>query len=320
MKLLIADDDPTFRLILTNLAVKWGFEPTATEDGGAAWELLQEDHSPRLILLDWEMPQLNGLELCKRIREMPSEDPPSEDPPYIILLTSRQDSVDVANGLESGANDYIRKPFEPVELKARLQAGRRMLDLQAEASEIRAQLTHQANYDGLTGLPNRRSVMTTLDREIDRANRQQIPLAVGMCDIDHFKKINDTHGHLVGDAVLREVAQRINTTLRSYDTCGRYGGEEFLVLINSAKKEATDVFNRLRQAVEGAPIIVEGISCSVTVSCGVAFVNREILSGSNVLAAADTALYEAKSAGRNRIVFAQDAALIATDKSLETLE
>ena len=191
------------------------------------------------------------------------------DPPYIILLTSRNDSSDVAIGLDAGANDYVRKPFEPVEFKARLQVGRRMLDLQTEAIAARAQLVHQAKHDALTGLPNRRAIMNAFEREIDRAGRQQIPLAVGMCDIDHFKKINDTHGHLVGDAVLHEVAQRINSTLRSYDNCDRYGGEEFLILVNSEEEEANEVFERLRQVVSACPIVVGDVSCLVTISCGV---------------------------------------------------
>lgn len=314
MNLLIADDDPLFRVMLAGITRKWGFEPTVTGDGVEALKLLQQDFPPRLLLIDWEMPRLNGLELCKRVRLMPGN-----DPPYIILLTSRNDSSDVAIGLDAGANDYVRKPFEPVEFKARLQVGRRMLDLQTEAIAARAQLVHQAKHDALTGLPNRRAIMNAFEREIDRAGRQQIPLAVGMCDIDHFKKINDTHGHLVGDAVLHEVGQRINTTLRSYDNCGRYGGEEFLILVNSEEEEAKEVFERLRQAVSACPIIVGDVSCLVTISCGVTILGGEIRDNNTILAAADSALYEAKNNGRNRIVFLQEASLPSKSDSLDAI-
>ncbi len=205
MKLLIAEDDLTSRTVLTAVAGKWGFETIAVEDGEAAWDVLQADEPPRLLLLDWEMPRLDGLALCERIRNRESS-----NPPYIILLTARTETDDIVAGLEAGANDYISKPFVNSELQARLQVGRRMLNLQAELINAKEAMAFQATHDALTGLLNRGAIMEALDVEMARAQRQDQTLCIGLCDIDHFKRVNDTHGHLAGDAVLREVTQRLS--------------------------------------------------------------------------------------------------------------
>jgi diguanylate cyclase (GGDEF)-like protein len=298
LKLLIAEDDLTSRTMLAAVAHKWGYEPIVVEDGEAAWQVIQGNEPPRLMLLDWEMPLLDGLALCQRIREQQL----SDDPPFIILLTARSDTADIVEGLGKGANDYIAKPFENSELQARLQVGRRMLDLQTELAQAREALTFQASHDVLTGLMNRRAVMNTLEKEIARAHRQGHALAIGLCDIDHFKQINDSYGHLAGDAVLKEVAQRMETALRPYDHIGRYGGEEFLVVLSTDSDQALNPFERICRAIADKPFVIDQEMLKVTISCGVTLVTSaaDKRDGTTLLSAADTALYEAKATGRNR--------------------
>ncbi|MES9855008.1 MAG: diguanylate cyclase [Sedimenticola sp.] len=301
MKLLIAEDDLTSRAMLTAVAKKWGFEPIAVEDGEAGWQVLQEEQPPRLLLLDWEMPKLDGLALCERIRSHECS-----NPPYIILLTGRAGTDDIVAGLDAGANDYIAKPFENSELQARLQVGRRMLNLQSELINAKEALAFQATHDALTGLLNRGAIMDALDIEMARAQRQRHTLCVGLCDIDHFKRINDTYGHLAGDAILREVTQRLSSALRPYDQIGRYGGEEFLILLDAPKDQAHKQFDRFRQVIAQAPFDYEQTSLVVTISCGVSIFipPQDELDESQLLGAADIALYEAKETGRNRTVIA----------------
>ncbi|GAB4353569.1 MAG: diguanylate cyclase [Gammaproteobacteria bacterium] len=299
MKLLIAEDDLTSRTLLEAVTRKWGYEPVTAEDGEAAWELLQRPDAPRLLLLDWEMPKLGGTELCKRLR-----DRETTDPPFIILLTARSETNDIVEGLEAGANDYIAKPFENAELQARLRVGQRMLDLQAELNRTREELAYQASHDALTGVLDRGAMMEALEREHARAQRHSQTLCVAMCDIDRFKEVNDTHGHLVGDAVIREVVQCITRGLRPYDLVGRFGGEEFLVLLNAGAVDACQLFERIRECIAGTTFRCEESDIRVTVSFGLTLFTppddpRDPI---QLLAAADRALYAAKEGGRNRTV------------------
>jgi two-component system cell cycle response regulator len=303
MKLLIAEDDLTSRTILTAVVSKWGYEPIAVEDGSAALQIMQAENPPRILLVDWEMPEISGLALCKEIREQESS-----DPPYIVLLTSRNSTDDIVAGLESGANDYICKPFQNAELNARLQVGKRMLGLQQELNNAKEEMAFQASHDALTGLFNRRAVMAAMEREIERTKRNAQPLYICMCDIDHFKSINDTYGHLAGDAVIKEVANRFNATLRPYDLVGRYGGEEFLILVNSDESHVEDLFERIRKAIATEAFVYEQTPIQVTISCGVTKYapptdNRDETA---LLAAADAELYKAKESGRNKTIISQE--------------
>jgi two-component system cell cycle response regulator len=300
MKILIAEDDSTSRITLLAIVSEWGYEPIPAADGAQVLSLMQADDAPRLLLLDWKIPEVNGLDLCKKIRE---ED--SSNPPYIILLTRRSDTEDVVTGLKAGANDYMSKPFDNAELKARLEVGKRMLGLHDELNRAKEAMAFQANFDELTELMNRRAVMKAMVNEIERSKRNSQPLYICMCDIDHFKKINDTHGHLAGDAVLKEIAQRFNNSLRPYDLCGRYGGEEFLIILNSKEHHIHDVFERIRQAISDEPFIYEETALNITISCGVTRYNppSDVRNTTQILIDADTALYEAKNNGRNRTVF-----------------
>ena len=302
MKLLIADDDLTSRVLLENLTRKWGCESVVVEDGLAAWEVLQQDNPPRLLLIDWEMPHLTGLALCQRIRRQQQD----TDPVYIVLLTSRNQTIDIVTGLEMGANDYVTKPFNNVELQARVQVGIRMLDLQMELNQAKEALAFQASHDVLTGLLNRRAIMEALDKEISRSYREQKPLCVAMCDIDFFKHINDNYGHLAGDQVIREVTQRISAELRPYDLAGRYGGEEFLLVFNSSLKDAHKILERIRLSIANTPFNYEQESLKVTISSGVTVYDSVDEEGNKqaLIDAADKALYQAKDGGRNKVVLA----------------
>jgi two-component system cell cycle response regulator len=307
MKILIAEDDLTSRTLLSAVAGKWGYEPIAVADGESAWAALQAPNAPRLLLLDWEMPKLDGLALCQRIRQQASS-----NPPFIILLTARNETVDVVTGLDIGANDYITKPFENAELQARLRVGTRMLELQTELNQAKEALAFQASHDFLTGMLNRGAIMHLLEQEIARAQRQSHPLCIGLCDIDHFKQINDNHGHAIGDAVLREVARRMADSLRPYDQAGRYGGEEFLFFMAADEEQGRSMFERLRRAIADTPFELEGSRLSITLSSGVSVFQppEDARGASALLAAADAALYQAKSAGRNRTLFAPSASAL----------
>ncbi len=260
---------------------------------------MQEEDPPRLLLLDWEMPILNGIELCQRICEKETN-----DPPYIILLTSRSESIDIVAGLQAGSNEYIAKPFVNTELQARLQVGERMLKLQAELNQAREDLAFQADHDVLTGLMNRRAVMRSLEKEISRAQRTQEALCIALCDIDHFKEVNDTYGHLAGDLVLQEVAEHMIATLRPYDHIGRYGGEEFLIVLNARSDQVLNTFERLRRATAEKQFVIEQTTLSITMSFGITVLlpNADNRDAKSLIACADRALYKAKNAGRNRVV------------------
>jgi diguanylate cyclase (GGDEF)-like protein len=297
MKLLIADDDFTSRSILTAMLKKWGFDPVAAEDGSTAWDLLQKPDAPALILLDWNMPGMDGLEICRRLMENKSP-----NPPYVILLTARGKKSDIVAGLEAGANDYVAKPYDNEELLARIRVGQRMLEMQSNLMEARDALAHQATHDYLTGVFNRRAILDRLGQEIARAKRENGSLSVGMFDIDHFKNINDTFGHQAGDEALVAFTRRIQGGLREYDCVGRYGGEEFLVIApGSMGKGDKSLYERLRAKVAEAEIATNAGAISLTVSIGVAPGTGQSTVDA-MLSAADAALYQAKAGGRNRVV------------------
>ncbi len=299
MKILVAEDNFTSRSILLAILKKWGYDPVATEDGKAAWEVLQRPDAPELVLLDWDMPGMNGLEVCRRLREIDAS-----HPTHIILLTGRGEKSDIVQGLESGANDYIAKPFDSEELLARIRVGQRMLELQSSLREARDALAHQATHDPLTGILNRRAILARLRAELSRAKRESGTLSVGMCDIDHFKRINDLHGHQVGDEVLIVFTQCLQTQLREYDWIGRYGGEEFLVIASGSQDWTEDgLYERLRARVEEIEIKAKSGPVSITVSIGVARGTGQCTEDA-LLAASDEALYQAKNEGRNRVAYA----------------
>jgi two-component system cell cycle response regulator len=298
-RVLVAEDDAMFRRILQKWLENWGYQVIVAEDGGKAWSILQQERPPELLILDWMMPEIEGVELCRRIRER--QRPPYQ---YILLVTGKDDKEDLVRGLEAGADDYLTKPFEQNELRAHLLVAKRILKLQQDLINAREELRSQAMHDALTGIWNRGAVLDQLSRELDRSTRANTTTGVLMMDLDHFKKVNDTYGHLTGDAVLREVAKRVTESVRSYDTVGRYGGEEFVVVLPNCGKAAIEQFaERIRLAIASVPSLTDPAKITITVSIGATIAAAELRSTNDILAAADEALYQAKEAGRNRVCF-----------------
>ena len=296
---LVVEDDTAARIILQHWLHDLGYEVLATEDGHKAWSAINGQDPPKLILLDWSIPGLDGIELCRRLR--------AKACPYytyVIMIAGRQAREDVACALEAGADDYLAKPFAEVDLEARLTVARRILSLQDKLIEDRDQFRTLATRDFLTDTWTRLAFLDLLSRELDRCARQKLNLGVLFLDIDHFKAINDTHGHLVGDFVLREIAQRLTRSLRSYDFIGRYGGEEFCIALPGCPGPAVGKrAEMIRLAISEEPVCTQGIEIPVTLSIGAASLEGARISLSDLVAVADVALYRAKAAGRNRTVY-----------------
>jgi two-component system, cell cycle response regulator len=299
MRALVAEDNPVFQTMLRNMLAKWGYDPIVARDGNEAWRILECSDSPRLAILDWMMPGLDGVELCRRVRASRSE-------PYlyVLLLTARTQAQDLVEGMEAGADDYLTKPFNVHELRVRLRAGRRIIELQEELMRAREALREQATHDALTGLLNRAAVRDALRNELERAGREGHPVTLMIADLDHFKHINDTYGHLAGDYVLSESARRMKSAIRRYDSMGRYGGEEFLIVVPGCDcATGRTQAERLRAVLAAEPFAAENasfqVTCSVGVACTAGGAGQASLDA--LLRAADLALYDAKNGGRNRV-------------------
>lgn len=299
MKILIAEDDFTSRTLLTAVLTKHGHDVVVAVNGAEAWQTMQQPDAPQLAILDWMMPEMDGVEVCRRIRTLQTD-----QSPYLIMLTAKNEKSDIIMGLDAGADDYLAKPFDQGELRARIEVGRRILELQSNLHATNIALAHEATHDPLTGILNRRAIMDALSREISREQRQHNGLSIGICDIDHFKKVNDVHGHLVGDEVLCAVVRLLEKNLRQYDFLGRFGGEEFVLITPGIKEsDANILYERFRISVASNPISTKAGNLSVTISIGVAVwsENGEV---DELLAAADVALYRAKREGRNLVCLA----------------
>jgi len=297
-KILIADDDATTRMLLRTTLEKLGYQVEIACDGDQAWSALQAPEAANLAILDWLMPGVTGPDICRKLRGR-------KNGPYVyvILLTAMDKLNDLVQGIEAGADDYIAKPFNSQELSARLRAGRRILDLQHELLAVQTELEIRATHDGLTGHWNHAAIIERLANELDRAGREKTPVGVILFDLDHFKQVNDTCGHSVGDQVLRESAHRIKAVLRPYDLVGRYGGEEFLVVAPRCDlPSAAVVAERVRKAVCATPIVTPAGRLLITLSAGVSGATVENMREASVLIDdADRALYRAKELGRNRV-------------------
>lgn len=294
-KILIAEDDPVSQRMLQSFLTKWGYEIIAVSSGTEALRILEGPDAPPLAVLDWMMPGLEGPEICREIRKDP-ERPYT----YVLLLTARTQKEDLLKGLEAGADDYLTKPFDVQELRARLHVGRRILDLQHHLLAATDELRFRASHDMLTGIPNRGTILEAVNRERARQIRDGGSFGVILADLDHFKAVNDTYGHLAGDIVLKEAACRMRSCVRSYDSIGRYGGEEFLIVVPTGDGNSTAaVAERIREAISEKPVTTESGPISITASLGIAVsLDRE---AKEVLRSADEALYWAKARGRNRV-------------------
>ncbi len=304
MRILIAEDDLTSRMVLGSVLKKSGYDVVEAVNGAKAWNIMKQDDAPKLAILDWVMPEMDGLDVLRKIRKIQTD-----NPPYIIMLTSKGDKTHVITGLDAGANDYLSKPFDPGELKARIGVGIRMIKLQEELIKSRELLLYQATYDPLTGLLNRRAIFDKLRQELSRAKRNNGFVMVGICDIDYFKDVNDRYGHQTGDDVLTGLSCILKSSLREYDSLGRIGGEEFLAVIPVDKEvDPVPLFNRLRENIAKSKIKTRTGVLSVTISIGVACATKSS-SEESVVKAADAALYRAKRSGRDCVVFDESCSL-----------
>jgi two-component system, cell cycle response regulator len=295
MRVLIADDSLLSRRLLEETLRGWGYEVLVAQDGAEAWKILSGEDPPSLAVLDWMMPGNTGPELCRLVRQRAAE-----PYTYILLLTSRNEKDDVVEGMDSGADDYITKPFDKHELKVRLRAGTRIVDLQEQLVAAREALRQQATRDYLTQLWNRSSILEFLHRELARSERDRTPIGVVVADLDRFKAINDTYGHFAGDVALQESARRMQSSVRAYDAIGRYGGEEFLIVLPGADADSVRAqAERMRNAVRLRPVHTSEATLNVTCSFGcTAGIGGEVTAES-LIRAADEALYIAKRNGRD---------------------
>lgn len=299
MQILVVDDSPVYRQLLTSHLQEWGFPFTIAKDGSEAWALLQRPDCPKLVLLDWVLPDIDGVELCRRIRRADAGNSYS----YVILLTGKGGQKDMLEAMQAGADDYLVKPFDELELRARLLVGKRIVGLHEELVSARDSMRYAATHDSLTGLLNRGEILDLLNRESERSRRGGRPLSVILADVDQFKKVNDTLGHLFGDEALKEVTRRLRSKLRVYDGLGRFGGEEFLMVLSDCDLMAALIkADDLRASVGGIPIVAFRTSKNITVSMGVA-VSTDHSAGDicSLLNQADRGLYAAKQKGRNRV-------------------
>lgn len=308
MRILVVDDDPVTRLSLETLLGRRGWDVLTAVDGEEAYEVLQREDAPRLAIVDWMMPGLSGPQLCRKLTASARG-----KQTHVIMLTGKRGKDDLVTGLEAGADDYVRKPFDIDELHARLRAAQRLIDLQT-------QLRSQAELDHLTGIYNRRAILDMLQRVLSDSAVEGTPVTIALVDVDRFKDVNDTRGHLVGDAALRAVARLLQDHVRPCDAVGRYGGEEFLlVLPRCGLADAFPVTERLRCHIARHSIATSAGPLSLTISVGIASGAGDAVDVEGLIFAADKALYQAKHSGRNRVLGALGLDRVPCTKSAQTL-
>jgi two-component system, cell cycle response regulator len=303
--ILLAEDDPVTRMLMTRLLRKAGYEVDAVADGTEALDKMMAHYYP-LLVTDWEMPGMDGLALCKAVRNLQLD-----GYVYTLLLTARDAKEHIIAGLEAGADDYLVKPLYEPELIARLNTGRRILALEHSLRAANRRNRILSITDALTGAFNRRYLTEQLPREIERCRRYAYPVAVIMCDVDHFKRINDESGHAAGDDVLQQVVTRVQQVIRSNsDWLARYGGEEFLIVLpQTALSAAIVVAEKIRAIIGSSLFLTSAGETRVTASFGVAATGPQgpdlNLKVDGLIKVADQCLYRAKQEGRNRSVGAE---------------
>lgn len=302
--MLVAEDSAVYRHLLSSYLQEWGLPFLIAKDGSEAWRFLQRPDCPKLVLLDWVLPDIDGVELCRRIRLADAEKSYS----YVILLTGKEGKADLLEAMQAGADDYLVKPFDQLELRARLLVGKRIVELHEQLVSAKESLRYSATHDSLTGILNRGEVFDSLLRELERARRSRKPVSIVLADVDHFKDVNDTLGHPFGDEALKEIARRFRSKLRMYDGLGRYGGEEFLIILPDCDLRSAMVrADELRACIGSEPIVFGGASRSITVSMGVALSADQATDDiAALLSRADRGLYAAKQDGRDRVAHVGD--------------
>ncbi len=299
--ILLVEDEPTTRLMMSRQLTRAGYEVEVVSNGVQALEMLKKRFFP-LLLTDWDMPEMDGVALCKALRKMPLE-----GYVYTILLTAREGKANVIEGLAAGADDYLTKPPDDNELRARLNTGRRILKLEQSLRSANGRIHLLSITDALTATYNRRYLMERLPQEIERARRYGRPLSVVLCDADHFKNVNDTHGHLAGDEVLKGFGKILMDSTRvDIDWVARYGGEEFIIVLpETSVANAMAFAEKVRLSIEAHPFTMGGATLRVTSSFGVSGYESlhacDDASADSLIAGADRCLYRSKEMGRNRV-------------------
>jgi two-component system, cell cycle response regulator len=308
-RVLVAEGDNATRLNLQEMLCRWGFDVVLASHGVEALSVLRQKTPPDLVIVNKSLPGIDGIEICFRI-----SDNASEYSPYILMLTNSKEDCAIVQALESGANDCLALPFEEQELRARLAVAVRILKRQDHLIRSRDMFRDQAAKDALTGLWSRRAILEILQAELSGADSNDRSTGILLLDLDRFKSVNDTHGHLAGDRVLQETAHRLSHVLRAYDSIGRYGGEEFLIVVPGPDgKELLDLAERIRAAIACVPVDSGESKIRVTSSIGAAIARPGEKSANCVIESADRALYRAKKAGRNRIMFCPQQPTVASE-------
>jgi diguanylate cyclase (GGDEF)-like protein len=306
MKALIADSDPDRLRLLETWLGKWGYEVAPIRNGVEAWSRLERDKDAGLVVLAWRAEGMAGVEVCRRLRLQP--DLPSH---YVLLLTSRGDEEDLLDGLNAGADDFLFAPLDQFETRARVRTGARILETEQALRASQNALRVQSTRDGVTGSWNHATILDLLHKERERARRKSGSVGIVLADLDEFRSVNDSLGHPIGDEVLREAARRLSSSVRPYDAVGRYGGEEFLIVLpGSDGLGALTVAERIREAFSKRPVHTSAGPVPLTLSLGVAAEGGE--GGADpaaLLRAAGGALKRAQQGGRNRAALADDSGL-----------
>ena len=306
MRALLADSDPDRLRQLETWLVKWGYDVTPSRNGVDAWAKLEAERRPVVAILAWRMEGMLGIDVCRRLRLHP--DLPST---YVILLVDARGQEDLLDGLNAGADDFLFAPLEPVETRARIRTGARIVETELSLKASQDALRIQSTRDGVTGSWNHATILDMLQKERERARRKSGSVGVVLADLDEFRKVNESLGHPVGDEVLREAARRMNSSVRPYDAVGRYGGVEFLIVLpGSDGLGALTVAERIREGFSNRPVHTTAGPVPVTLSLGVAAEGGEAGGdGSALLLAAGSALVRAQKAGRNRAALADESGL-----------
>lgn len=306
MRALVADSDPERLRQIESWLGKWGHDVAPARNGLEAWSRLESEQAPILAILAWQMEGLSGVEVCRKLRLQP--DLPSA---YVLLLSARADGEDLLDGLNAGADDFLFAPLDPVEVKARVRSGARIVEIETALRATQDALRVQSTRDMVTGSWNHAAILEVLHRERERARRKSGSVGVVLADLDEFRKVNESLGHPVGDEVLREAARRMNSSVRPYDAVGRFGGEEFLIVLpGSDGLGALTVAERIREAFARRPVHTSAGPVPLTLSLGVAAEGGEAGGDpSGLLKAAGGALQRAQQGGRNRAALADDSGL-----------
>ena len=296
MKILIAHDNPVSRRILSKIVTDLGYEPVTVNSGEDTLEYVKQNECS-VVLLDWMLPGMDGIEVCRQIRMLDSE-----YVCYIIISSAREGSDDIGRALRAGANDYISKKTSSTELKARIGVGIRTAQLEKKLIDLNNRLKYLVRIDSLTGLLNHTAILKELSIELDRGRRDATSTSILMLDLDRFKTVNDTFGHQIGDKTLIRFSSLLSQNCRSFDRIGRYGGEEFLIVLpRTDEEECLAIGNRIRIQTGTLQLGDDINNLRITCSIGCCTTVNSQKRSFSLIAAADSALFRAKKAGRNLV-------------------